>query len=62
MWGYFKDQVFVPPLPASLEEMRAPITEAVATLDADMIHRIWDEISYRWDICRVTLENHVEHL
>ena len=28
----------------------------------DMIHRIWDEIAYRWDICRVTRGNSVEHL
>jgi hypothetical protein len=60
--GYFKDQVFVPPLPASLEELWARVTEAVATINADMIHRILDEIAYRWDICRVTLENHIEHL
>jgi hypothetical protein len=54
VWGYVKDEVFVPPLPTSLEELRARITEAASTIDADMIHRIWDEIAYRWDICRVT--------
>jgi len=42
-WGYVKDKVFVPPLPASLDEQRARMTEALATIDADMIHRIWDE-------------------
>jgi hypothetical protein len=49
-----KDRVFVPPLPASLEDLWAQITEVVATIDADMIPRIWDEIAYRWDICCVT--------
>jgi hypothetical protein len=49
-----KDKVFVPPLPASLEELRAWITKVVTTIDADMIHRIWDEIVYRWDICCLT--------
>jgi hypothetical protein len=44
---YVKDKVFVPPIPASLKELRARITEAVATIDAHMIHRIWDEIAYR---------------
>jgi hypothetical protein len=62
VWGYVKNKVFVPPLPASLEELRARITEMIATIDADMIHRIWDEIAYRWDICRVTRGNHIEHL
>jgi hypothetical protein len=56
-----KDKVFVPPLPASLEELQAQITEVVATIDADMIPRIWDEIAYRWDIC-MTRGNHIEHL
>jgi hypothetical protein len=62
VWGYVKDKVIVPPLPASLEELRARITEAVATIDAGMIHRIWDEIAYRWDIFRVTRENQIEYL
>jgi hypothetical protein len=62
VWGYFQDQFFVPSLPASLEELQARITEAVATIDADTIRRIWDEIAYRCDICHVTLENHIEHL
>jgi len=54
LWGYIKDQVFVPPLPATLEELQAQVTEVVVTIDVDMIHRIWDEIAYRWDICCVT--------
>jgi len=62
VWGYVTGKVFVPPLPASLEELRARITEAVATIDADVSHRIWDEIAYRWDICRFTRGNHIEHL
>jgi hypothetical protein len=37
------------------------ITEAVATIDADMIHRIRVEIAYGWDICRLTQGNHMEH-
>jgi len=32
-----KDKVFVPPLPASLEELLTWITELVTTIDADMI-------------------------
>jgi len=54
VWGYIKDKVFVPPLPASLEELEARITEAVVTTDVDMINRIWDKIAYRWDICHMT--------
>jgi hypothetical protein len=43
--GYIKDKVLVPPLPASLEELRTLMTEAVATLDVEMIYRVWEEIA-----------------
>jgi len=62
VWRYVKDEVFVLPLPASLEELQAQMTEVVAAIDADMIHRIWDKITYRWDICCVTWGNQTEHL
>ena len=45
VWRYVKDKVFVPLLRASVEELRARITEAVAAIDADMTHMIWDEIA-----------------
>jgi hypothetical protein len=45
VWGYVKDKVFVPPLSASLEKLRAKITEAVVIVHADIIHRVWDEIA-----------------
>jgi len=49
--GDIKDKVFVPILPASLEELQTWITEVVVATDADMIYRIQDKITYRWDIC-----------
>jgi len=60
--GYVKNKVFIPPLPASLEELRGQITEVAATINADMIHRIWDELACRWDIGRLARGNHTEHL
>ena len=62
VWGYVQDKVFDSPLSVCLEELRARITEFVATIDAGMIYRIWKEIAYRWDICRVTRGNHIEQL
>jgi hypothetical protein len=29
---------------------------------ADMLHRVWDEIDYRVDVCRVTQGEHIEGL
>ena len=54
VWGYVKNKIFVPHLPASLEELRARITETVAIMYVDIIHRIWDEIANRCDLPRDT--------
>jgi len=43
VWGYVNDTVFAPPLPASLEEIRAWITEEAVTTNVDMIRSIWGE-------------------
>lgn len=37
VWGWVNEKVFAAPLPASLEEIRARITAAVATTNVDMI-------------------------
>jgi hypothetical protein len=58
VWGYVRDKVF---FHLFLEEQWARITVAVATIDADMIHRILDEI-YSRHICRVTRETHSTHV
>jgi len=50
VWGNVKDKDFVPLLPESSEELRTRTTEAVATIDLDIIYRIWDEAACRGDI------------
>ena len=60
--GYFKDRVFVPPLPVSLNELKQRITTAVASVDKDMLRSVWTELDYRIDICRVTKGSRTEHL
>jgi len=49
-----KDTVFVPPLPANLQDLRNRITAAVALVDRDMLARVWNEMDYRIDVCRIT--------
>jgi hypothetical protein len=46
----------------TLVELRDRIVAAVVNVDRDMLQSLWDEISYRWDICRVTQWSHIEHL
>jgi hypothetical protein len=53
LWGYVKDVVHVPPLTNDLQELRQRIIAAVATINRDMLERVWTEMDYRTDACAV---------
>ena len=61
LWGSVKDTVFVPPLSANLQDLRNRITAAVALVDRDMPTRVWNEVDYRIDVCRITKDGYIEH-
>jgi len=54
LWGYVKDQVYVPPLPASIPKLKVQIRTAIETITADMLQTVWNELVYRVDVCRIT--------
>jgi len=60
--GYVKDQVYVPPLPASIPELKIRLRNTIATITADMLQTVWNELDYRVDVCRITNGAHTEHL
>ena len=60
--GYVKDQVYVPPLPASIPELKVRIRTAIETITADMLQTVWNELDYRVDVCRITKGAEIEHL
>jgi len=62
LWGYVKDQVYVPPLPASIPELKVQIITANETITTDMLQTVWNELGYRVDVCRITKGAHIEHL
>jgi len=62
LWGYVKDQVYVPPLTASIPELKVRIITAFETITADMLQTVWNELDYRVDVCRITKGAHIEHL
>ena len=62
LWGYVKDQVYVPPLPASIQELKVRIRTAVQTITGDMLQTVWNELDYRVDVCRITKDAQTEHL
>jgi hypothetical protein len=49
-------------LPRDLPQLRRRIVEAVDVIDCHMLHRVWQELDYKIDICRVTKGGHIEHL
>jgi hypothetical protein len=48
--------------PRGLPQLRKRIVEAVAAIDRQILQRVWQQIDYRIDICRVTKGGHIEHL
>ena len=62
LWSYIKDRVYVPPLPCDLKQLKERIKHAVASIDSEMLQKVWREFDYRIDVCRVTKGAHIEHL
>jgi len=42
LWDYIKDQVYVPPLPASIPELKVRIRTAIETITTDMLQTVWN--------------------
>jgi len=49
-------------LPRDLADIKARIIAAVKNIDAPMLARVWQELEYRIDVCRVARGAHIEHL
>jgi hypothetical protein len=42
--------------------LKARVIAAVKNIDALMLTRVWQELEYCVDVCRVTRGSHIEHL
>jgi hypothetical protein len=60
LWGFVKDRVLVPPLPANFAELRTRITASIAEVTPEMICSVWQDIDYRWGICRIANGSHIK--
>jgi hypothetical protein len=49
-------------MPYDLPQLRRRIVEAVAAIKRQMLQRVWQELDYRIDICRISKGGHTEHL
>jgi len=59
LWRYVKDKVFWTPVP-DITNLKARITDGIATVTEDMLENTWREIYYRLDVLRATKGAHVE--
>ena len=50
--------VFLPPLPQDL--LRRRIIVAISEINRDMLQRVWAEMDYRLDVCRVAKDGHTD--
>jgi hypothetical protein len=50
LWCFEKDNVYVPPLPRTLQELKTRIIEASANTDQEILHNVWQEVEYRFDV------------
>jgi hypothetical protein len=48
--------------PANIPDLNNRITVAMETITLDMLIRVWQELDYRLDVCRVTKGAHIEQL
>ena len=53
---------YVPPRPASIQELKVRIRTATETITADMLQTVCNKLDYRVDVCRITKSAHIEHL
>ena len=58
----FRAKYFVPPLPCDLADLKARIIAALKNIHALTLTRVWRELEYPIDMCRVTRGAHIEHL
>jgi len=58
LWGYVKDQVYVPSLPGSIPELKVRIRTAIETITADMLQTVWNEL----DIVLMFVESQRVHI
>jgi hypothetical protein len=53
---------YVPSLLRELTDLKTRIIAAVKNIDAPMLMRVWQQLEYRIDVCRVTRGAQIEHI
>ena len=58
----YEELVLCPPLPANVNELKQRITTPLESVTQDMRQRVWKELDYRLDGCRVIGSAYITHL
>jgi hypothetical protein len=54
LWGFVKDELYVPPVPVTLNNFKDRIRTEIAKIDQPLLENIWHEVEYRLDGRRAT--------
>jgi hypothetical protein len=61
-WGFVKDNVYTPPMPVDIQELHDGIVNAIALVHVTFLGKLWVELEYRLDVCRITRGSNDENL
>jgi hypothetical protein len=61
-WGFVKDNMYIPPMPVDLQELRDRIVNAIALVHVTLLGKLWVELEYYLDVCRITRGSNIEPL
>jgi hypothetical protein len=54
LWGFVKDNAYVPQLPTTLHEFKTLIRETCANTDQEILHNVRQEVEYRFVVAQAT--------
>jgi hypothetical protein len=61
-WGFVKDNVYIPPMLVDFQELHDRIVNAIALVCVTFLGKLWVELEYHLDVCRITRGSNIEHL
>jgi hypothetical protein len=62
IWGFVKDKVYVPPMLHNVQQVKERIRTTYALEDEEFLAKVWQEVEFQWDVCRMTSGSHIENL
>jgi hypothetical protein len=57
-WGFVKDEVYIPPVPVTMNNLKDEIQTVIAEIDQPLLQNIWHEVEF----CLMCVGQHMEHI